>query len=121
VDLRSNVCAVSSTRAAAFPGGGAKWQVSSNGGIAAKWRGDGKELFFLDAADHLIAVDVNTSGNAIHLGGPHALFQTIGIQREWGPFAVTADGKKFLINSGNQKEGSDPFTLMLNWTAELKK
>ncbi len=29
----------------AFPGGGAKWQVSSNGGIAAKWRRDGKELF----------------------------------------------------------------------------
>jgi Tol biopolymer transport system component len=105
----------------AFPGGGAKWQVSSNGGMSAKWRVDGKELFFLDAADNLIAVDVNTSGNAIHLGVPHTLFQAIGIQRDWGPFDVTADGKRFLINSGNQKEGSDPFTLMLNWTAELNK
>jgi serine/threonine protein kinase len=105
----------------AFPGGGAKWQLSSSGGMSAKWRGDGKELFFLDAADNLIAVDVDTSGNVIHLGVPHTLFQAIGIQRDWGPFDVTADGKKFLINSGNQKEGSDPVTLVLNWTAELKK
>ena len=34
---------------------------------------------------------------------------------------MTADGKKFLLNSGNLKEGSDPFTLVLNWPAELKK
>jgi eukaryotic-like serine/threonine-protein kinase len=105
----------------AFPGGGAKWQVSTNGGSAAQWRGDGKELFFLDATDNLIAVDVNASGGAVHLGTPHTLFQAIGIQREYGPFQVTADGKKFLINSGNLKEGTEPMTLVLNWLAELKK
>jgi eukaryotic-like serine/threonine-protein kinase len=105
----------------AFPGGGAKWQVSSIGGAAAKWRRDGKELFFLDPSDNLIGVDVNTSGNAVHLGTPHTLFQAVGIQREYGPYDVTADGKRFLINSGNLKEGSDPFTLVQNWPAELKK
>jgi eukaryotic-like serine/threonine-protein kinase len=105
----------------AFPAGGAKWQVSTNGGTWARWRRDGKELFFLDPADKMVAVDVSTSGNAVRLGVPHALFQTVGIQREYGPFDVTADGKTFLINSGNLKEGSDPFTLVLNWPAELKK
>jgi eukaryotic-like serine/threonine-protein kinase len=105
----------------AFPAGGAKWQVSTNGGTAAKWRRDGKELFFLDPTDKIVAVDVNASGNAVRLGTPRDLFQTIGIQREYGPFDVTADGKKFLLNSGNLKEGSDPFTLVLNWPAELKK
>jgi len=105
----------------AFPGGGAKWQVSTNGGTAPKWRRDGKELFFLDGADNLVAVDVNISGSAVRLGVPHALFQAGGIQREYGPFDVTGDGKKFLINSGNLKEGSDPLTLVLNWPAELKK
>jgi hypothetical protein len=29
--------------------------------------------------------------------------------------------RKFLVNTGNLKEGSDPFTLVLNWTVELKK
>jgi len=105
---------------AAFPGGGAKWQVSSNGGIAAKWRKDGKELFFLDPADNLVAVDV-TSGKAVQLGAPHALFQAVGIQRDFGPYDVTGDGKKFLINSGNLKEGTEPVTLVLNWPAELKR
>ncbi len=105
----------------AFPTGGAKWQVSTNGGTSAKWRRDGKELFFLDPSDKMVAVDVNTSGGAVHLGVPHALFQTVGVQREYGPFDVSADGKKFLVNSGNVKEGSDPFTLVQNWPEELKK
>jgi eukaryotic-like serine/threonine-protein kinase len=105
----------------AFPAGGAKWQVSSNGGTSARWRRDGKELFFLDPTDKIVAVDVNASGNAVRLGTPHDLFQTVGIQREYGPFDVTADGKKFVLNSGNLREGSEPFTLFLNWTAELKK
>jgi Tol biopolymer transport system component len=105
----------------AFPGGGAKWQVSSNGGSSPKWRRDGKELFFLDAADTITAVDVNTSGGAPQIGAPQGLFQAVGIQRDFGAYDVTADGKKFLVNSGNLKEGSDPFTLVQNWTAELKK
>ncbi len=105
----------------AFPGGGAKWQVSSVGGASAKWRKDSREVFYLDPSDNLVAVDVNGSGAAVQLGTPHALFQAIGIQREYGPYDVSADGKKFLINSGNLKEGSDPFTLVQNWPAELKK
>ena len=105
----------------AFPGGGAKWQVSNDGGTWAKWRRDGKEVFFLDAADNLVAVDVDASGGAVRLGVPHALFQAVGIQREFGPYDVTGDGKKFLINSGNLKEGSDPLTLVQNWPGELKR
>jgi hypothetical protein len=35
-------------------------------------------------------------------------------------FDATADGKKFLINSGNQKEGNEPVTLVQNCPAEKK-
>jgi serine/threonine protein kinase/Tol biopolymer transport system component len=105
----------------AFPAGGAKWQVSTSGGAAPRWRRDGKELFFLDPTDNIVAVDVNLSGSAPQLGVPHTLFQANAIQRQNGPFDVTADGKKFLVNIGNLKEGSDPLTLVLNWPAELKK
>jgi Tol biopolymer transport system component len=105
----------------AFPGGGAKWQVSTNGGVQPKWRRDGKELFFLDSADNLMAVDVDTSSKAVRLGVPHSLFQAVAVQRQAGVYDVAADGKKFLINSGNQKEGNEPFTLVLNWASELKK
>ncbi len=105
----------------AFPGGGAKWQVSSDGGLVPRWRRDGKELFFLDGSDKLVAVEVSTTGGAVQLGTPHALFQSLGIQRDFGPYDVTADGKRFIINSGNLKEGAEPMTLVLNWPGELKK
>jgi serine/threonine protein kinase len=106
-----------------FPGGGAKWQVSTNGGISARWRRDGKELFFVDSVNNMMAVDVDTSGSAVRLGIARTLF-TISkdrFRRGAGPYDVTADGKKFLINSGDVKESSEPITLVLNWTAELKK
>jgi serine/threonine protein kinase len=118
---QSNESGRRETYITAFPKGGAKWQVSTGGGTSAKWRRDGREIFFLDPADKIVAVDVNTSGSAVQLGVPHELFQTVGIQREYGPFDVTADGRKFLLNSGNLKEGTDPLTLVLNWPAELKK
>ncbi|HYM76434.1 MAG TPA: protein kinase [Candidatus Dormibacteraeota bacterium] len=104
-----------------FPGGGPRWQVSTSGGVDPKWRGDGKELYFLDLSDNLMAVDVSESGTAPRLGVPHALFQAIGVQRQVGTYVVTKDGKKFLINSGSAKQGSEPLTLVTNWTAELKK
>ena len=105
----------------AFPGGGAKWQVSTNGGTNPRWRKDGRELYFLDPSENIVAVDVKAAGNAVNLGVPHHLFQALAIQPEYGPFDVTDDGKKFLLNSGNMKEGSAPFTLIQNWPSELTK
>jgi Tol biopolymer transport system component len=104
-----------------FPGGGARWQVSTGGGADAAWRADGKELFFLDPSDTMMAVDVDVSGSTPRLGKPHALFQAVGVQRQVGSYVVSADGKKFLINSGSTKQGGEPLTLVTNWTAELRK
>ena len=42
-----------------FPASGAKWQISSGGGMQPRWRRDGKELFFMAPNRNLMAVDVN--------------------------------------------------------------
>ena len=105
----------------AFPGGGVKWQISSTGGSFPRWRRDGKELFFLDGGDNMTAVDTSASGNTIRPGTPHALFPARAAQSARGPYTITADGTKFLINSGDVQEESEPLTLLQNWTAELKK
>lgn len=105
----------------AFPGGGVKWQVSTNGGTAARWRRDGKELFFLDPADNMMAVDIDPKSSPVQIGAPHILFRAPGVQNTMGPYAVAADGKKFLINTGDVKEESQPLTMVQNWTAGLKK
>ena len=42
-----------------FPKSGAKWLVSRAGGFQARWRRDGKELFFMAPDSQLMAADVN--------------------------------------------------------------
>jgi serine/threonine protein kinase len=105
----------------AFPGGGVKWQVSTNGGARAEWRSDGKELYFLDAADNVMACDVKTDGKSVQFGTPHLLFRGVGVQNQQGPYAVSSDGKLFLMNSGDLKEENQPLILVQNWARELKK
>jgi hypothetical protein len=43
-----------------FPDGRGKWQVSTDGGEQPRWRGDGKEIFFLSSDAKLMAVSVDT-------------------------------------------------------------
>jgi hypothetical protein len=69
----------------------------------------------------LVAVDVNTFGKTVRLGNPHVLFHVAGVQAFAGPYDVTADGKKFIVNSSDVKQESQPLTLVQNWTAELRK
>jgi len=37
------------------------------------------------------------------------------------PYAVTADGQRFLINAVVDAEPNAPLTVVTNWTADLKK
>jgi hypothetical protein len=69
----------------------------------------------------MMAVDVNTTANGVRMGTPQALFHAGGVQTQQGPYTVTADGKKFLINTGDVKEENQPFTLVQNWPAEIKQ
>jgi hypothetical protein len=34
---------------------------------------------------------------------------------------VTADGQRFLINAGLEETGFTPFSVVVNWTADLKR
>ena len=72
-------------------------------------------MFYLAANGKMIAVVVN-AGPEFHAGLPTPLFQappgtTVG--------DVTSDGKRFLLVT--PPDASAPFTVVLNWTAPLKK
>ena len=104
-----------------FPGGGAKWQASTTGGLYPKWRGDSKELYFINYSGNLSAVDVAASATSVKLGAPHVLFTAILQGLNWGPYDVTRDGKKFLLNGTVSNETDAPLTLVTNWLSEIKK
>jgi Tol biopolymer transport system component len=87
----------------AFPTGSKEVQVSKDGGVFARWRGDGKELFFLNQGSNgqMMAADISVNGSAIQAGPPHALFVS-GYTNLFHPsnyhvFAVSRDGQRFLI------------------------
>ncbi len=105
---------------APFPGPGGKWQVSRNGGTEPRWRGDGKELFYLAADNKLMAVTVNAKESSLEIGNAQPLFESRLATTVGSHYDVTRDGKGFLIDLAG--EGSSaPITLVVNWTADLKR
>jgi len=104
-----------------FPGSGGKWQISAAGGMQPRWRRDGKELFFLAPDYKLMAVDVVTDRAIFTAGTPRLLFQTRAATLLNNAYDVSADGQRFLINSFLGEPVSSPITLVLNWTAGLRK
>ncbi|MGA9885002.1 MAG: protein kinase [Candidatus Acidiferrales bacterium] len=98
---------------------GGKWLISTAGGTEPRWRGDGKELYYLAPDDMLMAVDI--SENPVFSAGvPKPLFQAPQhllwvSENHWD---VTRDGKRFLFAAQSTEA---PFTVVLNWQAALKQ
>ncbi len=101
----------------AFPSGDAEHKVSVEGGMAARWRGDGKEIFFLSLDATLMAARVDTApGFKAML--PESLFDTGLALVTLRPYAVAADGQRFLVPMALDQRGS-PITITMNWPARL--
>jgi eukaryotic-like serine/threonine-protein kinase len=107
-----------------FPEARGKWQVSTGGGEQPRWRGDGKELFYLSSDAKMMAAPVTTGSN-FDAGTPVALFQAT--PREPVPlydlfaYDVTRDGQRFLILTQLKQAETSPMSIVLNWTAKLNK
>jgi eukaryotic-like serine/threonine-protein kinase len=105
-----------------FPSGPGRWQVSTAGGSKPNWRKDGKELFFFNPADQqIMAVDVGQNAASLQLGAPHALFKALTVSVATGPYAVSADGKRFVVNTILPQSVTEPLTLVTNWPTDLKQ
>jgi Tol biopolymer transport system component len=104
-----------------FPGPGGTWQISAAGGTIPHWRGDGKELFYLSLDNKIMSVPVET-GSGSH-GAPVPLFTVhpaLG-GPTGGIYDVTADGKRFLVDSLPADQGSPPISLVVHWTGLVKQ
>ena len=105
---------------------GGKWPVSNGGGGQPRWSHDGKELFFFAPDETLMDVDVKTEGGAVQLGVPKALFRASVIGGTGGAtlnawrWDISADGKRFLINTALDEAAASPVTLLLNWQSAVR-
>jgi Tol biopolymer transport system component len=105
-----------------FPSLAGKWRISRSGGGDARWRADGRELFYIAEDRRLMAVPVSTGGT-LRPGVPTALFDT-GLQPHWGMcrnhYDVSRDGKRFIFTAPVDDDRFAPFTIVVNWTAGLR-
>jgi hypothetical protein len=67
----------------------------------------------------MMAEEVEEKGNSIVVRTAQALFRSVAVASSFAPYDVTPDGKKFVINA--LSEGNTSLTLVVNWTANLKK
>jgi Tol biopolymer transport system component len=103
----------------AYRGGQGKWQVSPNGGQVPQWSKDGKELYYLDGAQSIVAVPVKDLGNTLEFGASQTLISQWTVLST--PFySVFPDGQKLLMERVSQQV-SQPLTVVTNFTAQLRK
>ncbi len=94
-------------------------QVSMAGGVQPRWRGDGKELFFIDPQGKMMSATVER-GSPPKTGIPRKLFDT-GLVPDptVNQYAVTEDGLKFLVLE-SRKGFLETYSVVLNWPATVK-
>ncbi len=111
----------------AFPGDGSAQQsrspISGNGGLDAKWRGDGKELFFQNLDGGLMAAAIHEDPQGIRADTPRELFSpAVRMQLSDRQFDVTRDGQRFLmiLLPADERERQQ-LTVVSNWQSSFLK
>jgi hypothetical protein len=100
-----------------YPGIQGKWQVSRDGGEEPRWRGDGKEIFFLNG--NTLTAAPTTLGESLSVGVPQALFTTqfreqISVS-DLNSYDVSKDGQRFLVNRYVKPKQIPPMEIILNF------
>jgi Tol biopolymer transport system component len=100
-------------------GGGERLRISTNGGVQARWRADGRELFYLTPEGQLMAVPIESvdGGRSLRPGAAVPLFQTrLGATQGVAlhSYVVAPDGERFLLDSVVEQQAA-PIALILNW------
>jgi len=115
----------------AFPGPGAKIQVSNDGGTDPVWKRAGGELYFRNG-DKMMAVAVSTTPT-FTAGRPQMLWEghySHGMSTSCGPpgatssnYDVTADGRRFLMVKDEAADTavSKQIVVVLGWADEVAR
>lgn len=82
-----------------FPRSGPKWLVSKGGGSQARWRRDGRELFYLALDRRLMAVPVTGKGSDPEFGVAQPLFEIRVPYPQYHTYDVALNGQQFIVNT----------------------
>jgi eukaryotic-like serine/threonine-protein kinase len=118
----SNKSGTSQVYAVRFPDGRGEIQISTDGGIEPSWAASGRELFYRNG-DQMVVAAVATQP-VFTLGKPQVLF-TAPFVRGSGQgnplYAATRDGQHFLMVKEKEAEPVRQLNVVVNWFEELKR
>jgi len=101
--------------AVSFPDGKQQFQISTEGGTLSRWRGDGRELIYVNR-EKIMSVDVNNGS----FGNPKLLFERPQ-ESLAQPIGMHPDGQRFLLYIPTLEQNPDNIHFISNWTNTLKK
>jgi serine/threonine-protein kinase len=101
-----------------------RWQISAEGGSRPLWARSGREIFFLNAANRMMAVPV-PAGPSFTYGKPEALFDFtpyVSATVTGRMFDISPDGKRFLTAKpvGSVGAAHPSIVVVSHWFDEVK-
>jgi Tol biopolymer transport system component len=98
----------------------ARWQISNAGGLMPRWRGDGKEIFYMSLEGKMMAAQVSGDGAAFQSSTPQFLFNATPPELRSPNFEydVSPDGERFLLVEPLDKPEYQPLVLLTNWRSK---
>ena len=84
---------------ARFPTPGQLWRISADGGTQARWRHDGKEIFYLSPERRLMSAKLTLGNDSLKVDRIEPLFTLQFPYGAYHAFDVTRDGERFLVNT----------------------
>jgi Tol biopolymer transport system component len=102
-----------------FPEPHEKVPISTAGGRNPEWGPGGRELFYVSPDAKLMAVTMKLGAGSVEPSLPRELFALPRDTTGLGPFAVAADGQRFLVQVTTDK--IEPLTAIVNWQALVKR
>ena len=105
---------------------GERLRVSVDGGGQPRWRGDGKELFFLSLNGGIASVSVRDTGSALELGQPTTLVPADRLRAvihtsDYDDWGVTPDGQRFLVKLPDEAEAGPRIQVLLDWASNSER
>jgi eukaryotic-like serine/threonine-protein kinase len=94
-----------------YPDPRTRLQVSSGGGHSPRWRGDGRELYFVGpGGTSVLVAAVQASGDSLQVGAAKQLFRIEGA----AGYDAAHDGQRFLMIVQAERPRPEPITVLLN-------
>ena len=84
---------------APFPAPTRRFRISADGGAQARWRRDGKEIFYVAPNRMLTSAQIETDASGVTVKGYEPLFELQHPYGAYHAFDLTPDGQRFLVNT----------------------